>query len=300
MISGKVRLSYNALKSLTICERKFQLDRLLIGSSEEKDYPATVLGTAYGVGIASYLATQDPDKALFDLYLAYNPVVEDDKRTQEVAANLLIASFPTLENLLQDWEVATFQGKPAVELSFAIHIDEDFYYVGYADVVLKNRWNGRYAVMDAKTTSLALFNLDPLYQNSAQVLGYSIVLDQIVGSSLAEYDCLYLSAQLGAGNGFQPNIKLLTYPKTLQDRLTWFITLGYDVERIHKMMDFGVFPIRGDSCLQFMRPCYHFGTCTLHGLDEYKKREDDKTEYQFVFQLQDLIESHLERISTHG
>jgi hypothetical protein len=296
MISGKIRLSYNALKTLAVCERKFQLDRLLVGSFERKDSPATVLGTAYGVGVASYLLHQDREKALWDTFLAYWPAVEDEKRTLEVCLNLLISSFPTLDNILLDWEIAVFQEKPAVELSFAIHIDSKFYYVGYADVVLRNKWNGRHAVLDAKTTSLSLFNLDPLYQNSGQVLGYSIVLDQIVGQQYAEYDCLYLAAQLGAGNGFSPKIQLLTYPKTLQDRLSWFITLGIDVERLHRMLELESFPLRGDSCLQYMRPCVHMGTCSLHGLDEYKELEDDPTEYQFVFQLEQLIENHIARI----
>jgi hypothetical protein len=294
----KYRLSHSALDSLHVCERKFQLDRLLLSDSTKQDFPATVLGKAYGVGFASYMIHQEPDLAIYEAWKAYWPILEDEKRTEEVCTNLLIASFPVLDNLLLDWEVAVFQGKPAAELSFRINIDEKFYYVGYADVVLRNRWNGRYAVWDAKTTALQLLNVDPLYKNSGQVLGYSIVLDSIVGKDQAEYDVGYLCAQLGAGNGFQPKISPLVYAKTLTDRLNWFISLGMDVERLHRMLELNIFPLRGSACLQYMRPCKHFGTCSLHSLDQYRKEEEDTIEYQFVFTLEELIADHTARITT--
>lgn len=292
-----IRLSHSALDSFLTCERMFQLDRLLEGAPDKQDYPATVFGRAFGAGVSSYLVHQSPEQSLFDGWLEYSPILEDSKRTEEILLNLLTCSFPRLDDLLQDWEVAIFSNKPAVELSFRLNISEGIYFVGYVDVVLKNRWNGRYAILENKTTGLDLYDIDPLYKNSGQALGYSIVLDRIAGMESSEYDVLYLVGQLKSktNGGFSPLVSIREYPKTLQDRLNWFIGLGMDVNRLEQMLGLNVFPMRGKSCMQYMRPCKHFGTCGMQMLDRYKEVEEDKIEYQFVYSLQDLIESHLER-----
>jgi hypothetical protein len=293
---GKIRLSHSALDLFHTCERKFQLERLLVGAPEKRDYPATVLGHSFGTGIASYLIHQDAEKALFDAYMRYYPVEEDDKRTEEVAMNLLLNSFPHLDNLLQDYEVAYFNGKPAAELSFCLNIDSKFYYVGYVDVVLRNKWTGKYAIMENKTTAMNLYDLSCLYQNSGQALGYSIILDAITGKENTEYEVLYFVGQLGSGNGFMPKIHTLPFPKTLSDRLNWFISLKLDVSSIEEMLSINVFPMRGKSCLQYMKLCNQFGTCNLHGLDEYLPPLVDDIQYDFTYDLEEVIVDHLNRI----
>lgn len=298
-----IRLSHSALDTLLTCERMFQLDRLLEGAPDKQDYPATIFGKAFGEGVSTYLITQDPSSALFTAWKAYFPILEDDKRTEEILLNLLLAAFPKLDNILLDWEVATFQDKPAVELSFRLNnlsssFNHNIYFVGYVDVVLKNRWNGRYAILENKTTGLGLHDIDPLYKNSGQALGYSIVLDKIAGEEHAEYDVLYLVGQIGTrseSSKFSPTVHVKTYPKTLQHRLNWFISLGMDVSRLEQMLELEVFPMRGGSCLQYMRPCKHFGVCGLQTLDRYKDIPEDTIEYQFVYSLPELIDSHIKR-----
>jgi hypothetical protein len=164
------------------------------------------------------------------------------------------------------------------------------------DFVMRNRWTGRSAVFDAKTTTLNFQDLAPAYQNSPQLIGYSIVLDQIVGASQSEYDVCYFSGKLGSGNGFSPEIKPYFFPKTLQDRLQWFISLGMDVNHLKEMASLGIYPMRGESCIQFMRPCKHFGVCQLHSFDQPAVEEPDLQEYQFVYQLEDVISDHVRRI----
>lgn len=291
------RLSDSTLKQLHTCERLFQLERILSAGSAKSYYPATVLGTSFGIGVASYFTYQDKEKALWDAWLSYYPKEEDQVRTQSVCMNMLERSFPVIDNLLQDWGVAVFQGKPAIELSFRLDVDSSYYFVGYIDLVLRNRWTGRHAVVDAKSTGLKLFDLSPVYQNSPQGIGYSIVLDQIVGEELAEYDVAYFSGQLGSGNGFEPAVKFLVYPKTLQDRLQWFISLGLDVNHLREMASLGIYPQRGHNCLQYNKPCKNFGTCSLVGFDREVEQVEDTEEYQFRFSLDTLVENHLRRIS---
>ena len=294
-LPAKIRLSHTALDSFLSCERKFQLDRLLIGAEKREETEHTVFGKSFGEGVASYLLTASQDAALFAAYKAYWPVLETEKKSELLAIQLLSASFPHLDNLMMEWEVATFQDKPAVELSFRLDIDERFYYVGYVDIVLRNKFSGKYAIMENKTTGLGLHDLSALYQNSGQALGYSIVLDQIVGSEQSDYEVLYFVGQLGK-NPWEPKIHTLPYPKTINDRLNWFISVGIDVERMQRMLSLNVFPLRGKSCLNFMRPCPHLGTCQLHSLDEYKEDIPDTIQYQFTYNLDDVIEDHLRRL----
>jgi len=48
--------------------------------------------------------------------------------------------------------------------------------------------------------------------------------------------------------------------------------------------------------LQYNRPCQFFGVCGLHSLDQYKEIPEDTIEYQFIYNMDDLIQDHLKRI----
>lgn len=294
----KIRLSHSALELLVSCERKFQLERLLVGAPDREDSAHTVFGTAFGAGVASYMEHQDQDIALYELWKSYFPIIEEGVKTEEQCIGLFLSIVPTLDNLLMDWEVMTFENKPAVELSFCLDIDDKFYFVGYIDIVLRNRFTGKAAIMEVKTTSLGITDLDPLYKNSGQALGYSIVLDRIMGEAKSEYEVIYVVGQINSKTPFSFKPHVIPYAKTIHDRLDWFITLGMDVNRLHAMLDMNVFPRRGASCLKFMRACPHLGICNLHGLDEYKELEEDLNEYQFHYELDTLIKDHLERVNT--
>jgi hypothetical protein len=213
-----IRLSHSTLNTLYRCKREFQLDRLLDNPNIKEDTKDTVFGKAYGIGVATYFVTQNQDAALFQAWYAYWPELEDDKKNQPRLFAALMASFLTIDTLLMEYEVAYFQGKPAVELSFRLNINEEYYFVGYIDIVLRHKLTGVHFVLDAKTTGLQLLDLAPLYKHSGQALGYSVALDKIVGEQLSSYGVIYFVAQLG--KEFKAKIHVLDYAKTLLDRLT--------------------------------------------------------------------------------
>lgn len=295
-----IRLSFSALEELLTCERKFQLNRLLLRDRESSVNANFAFGHAFEAGCVSYILNRDEDRAIWDTFMAYQcegEIPYSTKKTALTAVNTVKAAFSRLDNLLEDWEVAIFQEKPACQLSFRINIDETFYYVGYIDLVLHNRFTNMYAVWDAKTTGLNLLDLAPLYQNSAQLIGYSIVLDSIVGEDYTEYAVQYFVGQIGATDGFKPTIVPLIFEKTLKDRLNFFIMLGMDIERLKLMQQVNIYPQRGGACLRFNKPCFHFTTCGLHALDIPAKEEPDEIEYQFVFNLEDIVKNHMKRIT---
>lgn len=288
-----IRLSHSTLRTLQTCERKFQIEKLLAGNKREET-EHTVFGKAYGVGIATYMVTQDKIQALYQAWFTYYPELETEKKNIPRLIAALEASFDHADRLLMEHEVASFREKPAVELSFRLNISEEYYFVGYIDVVLRNKFTGLYYVMDCKTTGLLLNDVDPLYKLSGQTIGYSVALDRIVGEQLSAYGVIYFVAQLM--QDFKAKIQVLSFKKTLNDRLNWFITLGLDVKHLELMAQLNIYPKRGDNCVQYNRPCAYFGTCHMSALDIPKEPEEDLIEYDFVYELQELIDDHMQRI----
>lgn len=290
-----VRLSYSTLELLHSCERKYQLEKLLAGS-ERRDSEHFSFGHAFGAGVASYLIDQDRDKAIFACWIAYWPMIETEKKNQMRCIVTLMASFSRLDTLLREYELVSFNGKPACELSFRLNIDASYYFVGYVDAVLRHRRTGMYVVFEVKHTGLNLLDLSPAYRHSGQALGYSIALDRIVGKELSSYGVLYFVAQLGKDITSPTKLHVLPFNKTLLDRLNWFITLGLDVKHLHEMQDLGIYPKRGGSCVSFNKACHHFGVCHLHALDTPKTEEPDLVDYQFTYEMEELVAEHLTRI----
>lgn len=285
-----IRLSYSTLTLLHRCERLFQLEKLLKAPAEEPT-PAAVLGTAYSCGIQEYLRTRDKNKAEYALFQAYEPCEDATKgRTLEHALSALMTSYPVLDEYFQDWIIPTFQGRPAIELSFRININENYYYVGYVDLVLYNTKTETYAVGEIKTTSLRLYDLSPAYQNSEQTTGYSLVLQEIAKEQ-HNFEVFYIVGQLHLNH--QHKIHVMQFQKTRLILLNWLISLALDIQRLELMQQHNVFPMRGASCLQYMRPCKHFGTCHLRRFDEEEKEQKEEKEYAFEFDLNTLIQHYL-------
>lgn len=300
--SKATRLSHSTLEILHRCERLYQLKRLLRNADPmaEADEGSEHLffGKAFGAGVQSYLLYQDPQRALYDAWLEYFPQIESDKKNQPRLQALLAKAFIQLDSLLMEYEVETSQD---IERGFLISIEGPYYYAGYIDAVLRNRFTGRYYVLECKSTGLMLENLAPLYCNSGQALGYSIALDRIAGQPLDDFGVIYLVGQL-MKSPVEDRIKILPFEKTYRDRLNWFLSLGLDTERLQRMAELNVYPQRGDSCLKFNKPCPEFGTCGLTTLDyPYVESEKEKLEREAkeaklpVYSLDELIAMHLNR-----
>lgn len=298
-----IRLSHSSLGTFNICERLFQLKKLLDTSTYVGDVgnPTFILGHAFETGVISYLKYQDKERAQFEAWLRWyhlSPEGEysfptDQKRSPYILTKILKKAFPLLDDILLDHRIASFQGKPAIQLSFRINISENFYYVGFIDFILHNMITKKYSVWDCKSTALTLQDLTPIYIHSNQLISYSTVLDAIVGEELASYDISYFTAQLQD----DPKLKIYEFAKTLKDRLDFFISLKLDVQRIENLQSLGIFPKREKGCLSYNRPCSYLQFCSLHSLDNLQKSEKiDDTEYQFTFSLDDLIANHLKRI----
>jgi hypothetical protein len=300
------QLSYSSLTTLHSCPRKFQLYKLQ--SKEYVEAPVTqsvtfAYGHAVGTGIQSVLEDKTESQIWLDCLaawdcdlLATNP--KQKKSFPEVM--ICIEQFQMLKSsILDGWELLYWNGKPAVELPFLIHMPDGFVYRGFVDAVLHRPDTGEVKVLEVKSTSATSVNPSQ-YKNSFQAVGYSIVLDTLF-PGLSHYSVLYLP-WLTKSCKFQP----MEFNKLLADRARWLRDLIYDVELI-KFYDQDAevgYPMRGESCNDWFRDCEYFGACqfntsqltvplTQKVLD---KIEADQSKFYIQVSFNDLLDTQFKSI----
>jgi hypothetical protein len=294
--------SYSSLLTLHSCPRRFELDKRTADTNgaiinENVDF---AYGHALAAGVQSYLLHKDVELAKWSLFLAWDcdMLADKPKAKKDIwnccyALDIFIARKE--EFIGDDWEVAYFHGKPAVELSFKIVIGNGHQFFGHIDLVLVNKRTGKFMVLELKTTSFTTVE-ESLYKNSAQALGYSIVLDKIAAelAGAAHYEVLYLP-YLTSAQVYQP----MVFTKTHVQRAAWIKHLLLDCEIINLYQKHDFFPMNGESCYAFFRTCEYFDLCQLSNrafppLKQRTAEDDDANEEQilevFTFKLADIIE----------
>ena len=306
------QLSYSSRLTLHSCPRKFQLYKLRsTRSSEESVFQSITFSFGHVIGEAVQLALQNrtESEVIFAMFLRWKPDLFADNTKQNksfFSAVIAVKRFYALLSggFLQDYELVSFQDKPACELSFAINFPDGFRYRGHVDAVLRHKITGEVLVLELKTTAAKALN-PATYKNSAQAIGYSIVLDSIF-PDLSSYKVLYLVYQ-STENNFTP----LEFTKTYLQRALWIRELLLDIEKIKMYEEAEVYPMHGESCVTFSKEtekeskvwegdCEYLQVCTLsteHLTKTCTPAEEDKTEYQVTLSLADLLETQLEKTS---
>lgn len=292
------QLSYSSLLTLHTCPRKFQLYKLRSSHREEERLKQTIT-FAFGhvVGEAVQLAFNPlitEQEIIFKMFLGWHTdlFAEDSKGSKSFwEAIIALKRFLSMRaaGFLEDYELVYYKGAPACELSFAIVFPDGFRYRGFVDAVLRSRITGKVIVLECKTTGLKTVN-PAMYKNSAQAIGYSIVLDSIF-PGLSSYEVLYLVYQT-SGKEFNP----IPFEKTHLQRALWIRELLLDIDRIKAYEEAAIYPMHGESCYSFFQECEYINSCTMS--TQYQTRpctpeEEDKTEYQVVLGLMDLLDTQL-------
>jgi PD-(D/E)XK nuclease superfamily len=296
------QLSYSSLLTLHSCPREFQLYKLRTTHREEESLKSTItfnFGHVVGEGIQLIFQELPWEDILWKLFLNWEPdlLVEDEKAGKSFFSALLALKkfkFIKDEGYLNDYELVYFHGKPACELSFAINLLDGFRLRGYVDLVLRHKLTGEVVVIECKTTGAK--SLDPaIYKNSAQAIGYSVVLDHIV-PDVSSYKVIYLVYKSSAGEWVK-----FDFIKTYLMRAQWIRELLMDVECIKMYEEAQIYPMRGESCFKFFRPCQYINSCTLS--TQYLTKpctpaEEDKVEYQFNINLVDLLNTQMQKVES--
>lgn len=290
------RLSYSGRNLLHSCPRKYQLSKISRTPYEAEDNVTLAFGTVVGLGIQSTLEDKDWNTIVFEMFLAWDL---QDLYAEEVKSNksfwtaiFAVQLFASIrKGALADYELAYFNGKPAVELSFRISLMDNFTYRGYVDVVLRHRTTHKLLVLEVKTTGARYVN-EAQYKNSSQALGYSLILDAFAPHE-SEYEVWYLVYMTTT-----QQFETLPFRKHYSDRAFWIQELIMDVERIKYYEEEGRYPSYGESCNDYFKPCEFFSNYTMStGLlaIPYDNTMEDTVQYQFELSLMDIIQAQLDR-----
>lgn len=295
------RLSHSSILLLHACPRKYQLRKLL--SHQEEDSDDLTYGDAVGYGIQQLLIGRDKQSIWIEIFMRWGmDLASEDEKTQRKKKTLWHA-YHTLDifsgrhkdAILAEYDVATFNGNPAIELGFRISIGNDFYYRGYVDVVLINKRTKELVVLEIKTTASKFVSAGK-FQNSGQGLGYSLVCDYIAqqnpGVAGSHYKIFYLVFKTPIAE-YEP----FYFPKSHSARAMWIKQLLQECEHIVGYDNDGLWPMYGESCTSWGRDCEYLGVCNLSDQTVLKDVNPEVVEEKFHFEisLMDLINAQLER-----
>lgn len=291
-------LSYSSLLTLHDCPRRFQLDKLRQDVDDEKENNTTfAFGHLFGEGVQLAFQGLSEEQIVWRLFLQWDLDLwaENEKAQESFWLGIwAIKKFIAMRaaGFLDEWELVYTDGNPACELGFRIVFPDGFKYRGFVDAVLRNKNDGRVAVLEVKTTGLNDID-EAVYKNSAQAIGYSIVLDAIF-PELSSYEVLYLPYKKKV-----KEFELRPYTKSYLQRALWIQELLMDIETIKMYAGMNIYPMHGESCYSFFRQCTYFGTCTLSTnylvkpLSDAMKEKIENEAYTVELTLMDLLDSQL-------
>lgn len=300
-------LSYSSLLQLHRCPRRFQLEKLndrVEDTSPTEENITFTFGHAVGEGVQEFFANSTYEQAIWKMYCrwAVDLFAANEKKGKSfwLAVNAIRKLYAMYE-LFSQYDLVYYidengDSRPAVELGFIIDCPDGFKFRGYVDVVVRDRVTGEIVVIEVKTTSSR--SLHPAqYKNSAQALGYSVILDTVV-PGYSSYKVIYLVYCTTEGEWEQ-----MAFNKTLLQRARWIQQLMLDIEVIKMYAVNGYFPQYGESCYDFYRECKYFGNCGLETKFVTQPLTDAVQErlviaqHQFSIKLsiQDLIHSQLNK-----
>ena len=291
-------LSHSSIETFHSCPRKFEIYRMNY-APKEKGTIDTAFGHAVGVGVQELLISNSDgvqlrdantaylteyQNALWEMFLSWEVPIDEVKPKSKKSfhtACLAVEKYQhqLLPLLTEEWELAYFQGKPAVELGFIIKLPNDYYYRGYVDAVLVNKKEKRFRVLELKTTGLSVVDISQ-YKNSFQGVGYGVILDKLAASMdyAADYYVDYLVYKTVSQ-------EFITFPflKTAYQRAKWLSQLLLEADTIDMYLKRELFPTHGESCYNFYRQCQYFGLCERENSElQIKKVTNLPTDDEFA------------------
>ena len=295
-------LSNSSEAILNACPRLFELDRLTPRGPEEADVH-TDFGKVVGVGVQDYLVRGDKDQAIIKMFSYWKGELDEDadsdapaaKKTFWHALYALDKFISFRETALGQYKVVEFNHEPAIELGFIIDCGEGFKYRGKLDALLWSTSASRYSVFDCKTTGSKRTH-DAMFKHSGQGLGYSLVVDAIAHAggfvNDSGYEVIYGLYKTPAYEWEQ-----FRFLKSHTQRALWIKQLLISMKHIAEYAEEGFFPMHGESCYRFYKPCKFFDLCEMSNTnlvgDSPEVKVDKEEDYPFKFSLDEIIEAQL-------
>lgn len=321
---GGKGLSYSRCCLLHLCPRKFQLSEI-IGLHKHEENIDFDFGHAVAAGIQHLVAAPtELNRAIAIAVSSWNSSIfnEDypDRKSLWFAVRA-VQKFQELQKtkpFFREYEIAKFRNKngelkPAIELTFKIDCYDDYVYEGHIDLVLVHKQTRTHLIVEVKTTVFTNLH-EAMYKNSAQALGYSVVLDAIakyereltgveVSSSYHVMYLIYKAKKFEYVDMF--------FPKSNLQRAQFVNGLILDIEQASMYANYDFYPTHGESCYNFFRPCEFFELCGysnealkklahtqeqgIIASDRYTELGED--EFDFIFSLEEIRKQQLGELS---
>jgi len=268
-------ISHSSRSSFRRCARIFEFSKLYGDRDDRSEAFAGDVGNALHRGFQEYLISKDEKQAVLKFLMAYPTEIEyNDPRN---SPRSLEASYATLQELIRspivdEYELVKIKTRfgderPAIEVPFAIEIIGSpfpipVYFVGFIDAILFSKIKKTYMVDDIKTTRLSLLDMSARYEFDEQTVPYGIILEQVLGHEIGEFDVSYLSAYIDL---LEPRVRLYPFTKNTGHINDWYVGLCDDIGRMWRYYKNEFWPraTNGDTCLAFNRACYFLEYCSF-------------------------------------
>lgn len=298
------QISYSSSLTLHSCPRKLQLEKLRAEEQSSEDGGGSIhfaFGHAVGAGIqAAFLPEATIERCYFAAFMSWDfpllEIAEKQKKSFWYAIRAIDAAWHLAASLKEEgWELASFQGKRAVEYSFRVALPNGYNYRAYIDIILFHPPTWQYQIVEVKTTGSTWLH-EALYANSAQALSYSVVLDYLV-KEYSSYRVLYLVYKTKSMEW-----ETIPFTKTRNVKAEWIRNVLRDCTTIAELEAEDYFPKHGESCFDFYKPCDYFGTCGYSddflGISNVERlsaaiSEEQGKEYDVDLRLEDILENQL-------
>lgn len=288
-----LRLSHSTLSSFHSCPRYMELSKLYINPKYDESL-ATRVGTALHEGLQTYLKTKSVDKGIFAMMMAYPWSYGESPMKDRSAEGCYATLMHMIEQFNSDrYELAYVKNNlgeevPMVETGFRINFNDfkletpsksgasnftaykeiPMYYVGYIDLILYDKIQDSYIVVDIKTTTDKLEDLSPKFVFSDQCIPYGIVLQQLLG---LDYSTLNVGYYVCNVSLMSPNARFYDFQKSQAFMYDWARTTHETLTRIVNYTRDAWFPRCGSGCVSYMKPCKYINECALRNPNQIQK-----------------------------
>lgn len=289
----EVRLSHSTMATFLDCPRKFEFSKLF-QNPQRRDSLAAQLGTALHEGFQDWLINHDFNRAIFKMMLAY-PWEYGESPMKDRSAE---GAYATLVEMINQFDADRYElayinsldgtPVPCVEVPFQIVFKnfelETFSpdgrlskpirltYVGYMDLVLFDKQEDEFLVVDIKSTSDRSEDLTPKYKFSDQCVPYGLVLNQLLNIPINDLKVGYLTAKV---NLAAPLVRNYYFYKSAQDLSDWARGIKERLEQLQRFTANAWFPRTPNGCTAFGSTCPYFDMC--------QDRDAKRTQIQLAY-----------------
>ena len=299
-------LSPSASNTFRSCPRKFELAR--IGkynlSQDKRESPATGYGSAFGAGLACLLAGQGISQAILQAVANYRyseiypTPYKEEKSLFHCINSLKRFAELELEELTTDWQVLEIDGKPAMEVDFAIELPNGFYYRGFLDLIMQHKVTKTIMPIEVKTDggypSLNQDLTESKYRNAEQGTSYCLVADYVADAlGLSNDIAICYIVHYTKNNTF----KAMVFNKPPAVRVRFLEDLMANVD-VHNYMVARnkPYPISG-NCSSYNRVCDYYGICQIDQFDFTTLPDVPIGDFARVIKLDYLVQLQQQRLS---